>query len=160
MSSHEDRIDEVADAIDQLKTTVEELAEDPHTKTDQKALEDLQKAVGKATDATDELQPNLEVTSFGVVERPEELARPHALAHVARHEIHGRLLRRGERTIDVEPHVRIPRHRRGEHRLRRKAEGFHRRGPLWAGLARRSPPMLSTLAPPRVAVSASPFCSE
>jgi len=60
MGSDADRIDEVADAVGELKTTVEELAGDPSTETDQKALKDLKKALEKAEDATDELEDDLE----------------------------------------------------------------------------------------------------
>ena len=58
MGSDSDRIDDVADTVDELKRTVEELADDPNT--DQHALRDLNKAIEKAADATEELADDLE----------------------------------------------------------------------------------------------------
>jgi uncharacterized protein YoxC len=60
MGNDEDRIDEVAETVDDLKRSVEELTDDHGAGTDQKTLKNLKKAVDKAKDATDELEDDLE----------------------------------------------------------------------------------------------------
>ena len=60
MSKDADRIDEVVAGVDDLKTTVEELDEDPNTGADPKALEDLKHALDRAKNATEKLEDDLE----------------------------------------------------------------------------------------------------
>jgi len=51
-----DRIDEVANELDELKTTVDELAEDPpdHVKT--RTIDTLKRALDEASEAADDLE--------------------------------------------------------------------------------------------------------
>src|SRR5688572_25598309 len=50
-----DRIDELANDLDELKTTAEELEDDPPAKVERKTIEALQQALEHASDAADEL---------------------------------------------------------------------------------------------------------
>lgn len=61
MGDDKDKIEDVVAGVDDLKTTVEELAEDPKTDADPKALGDLKQALDKAKDATEKLEDDLEV---------------------------------------------------------------------------------------------------
>jgi outer membrane murein-binding lipoprotein Lpp len=54
----EDKIDELASGVDDLKTVVDELADDPTL--DGSAVKTLKKALRKASDASDELEDDLE----------------------------------------------------------------------------------------------------
>lgn len=57
MSSHaDDKIDEVADGLDDLKTTIEELAEDANVPVDREAIDNLKDTVEKAREQADDLE--------------------------------------------------------------------------------------------------------
>src|SRR5262249_2606693 len=51
-----DKIDELTNDLDEMKTTVEELAEDPKASVDPQTLERLKKALEEARDAADDLE--------------------------------------------------------------------------------------------------------
>jgi methyl-accepting chemotaxis protein len=55
-----DKLDEVAAGLDDLKTTVEELAEDPPQGTDSKTIEKLNRRIEKARDTADDLEDQTE----------------------------------------------------------------------------------------------------
>ncbi len=55
-SERSDKIDEVANDLDELKTTVEELKEDPPRGVKPKSVEKLTDAVERARDAADTLE--------------------------------------------------------------------------------------------------------
>ena len=52
----DDRIDEVANDIEDLKTTIEELQSDPQSDIDREALDRLENALEDAVAATDQLE--------------------------------------------------------------------------------------------------------
>ena len=56
LADSDDRINEVANDIEDLKTTVEELQSDPTSNIDSDALDRLENALDEAVGATDELE--------------------------------------------------------------------------------------------------------
>jgi predicted nucleic acid-binding Zn-ribbon protein len=55
-----DKIDEVADDLDEVKASVEELEDDLPAGADHKTLDALKEAVGRASDAANELEDEKE----------------------------------------------------------------------------------------------------
>ncbi|HZR25869.1 MAG TPA: hypothetical protein VFA59_19880 [Vicinamibacterales bacterium] len=62
-SNHGDKIDEIASDLDDLKTTVEELADDPDAARERPALARLKHELDGAADAADELEQEEEEES-------------------------------------------------------------------------------------------------
>jgi hypothetical protein len=56
MASNSDKIDDIADGLDDLKTSVEELAEDPPKDAHGETIRKLKDAIEKAIDTSDELE--------------------------------------------------------------------------------------------------------
>ena len=56
MASDPDKIDEIADAVDDVRTTVDELGDDPPDSVKPSTLQKLHDPVDKAADAADELE--------------------------------------------------------------------------------------------------------
>jgi hypothetical protein len=55
-SEQSDKLDDVAEGLDELKTTVEELADDPPEGADPQAIDKLGRRIEKARDTADALE--------------------------------------------------------------------------------------------------------
>ena len=55
-SDRSDTVDELTNDLDELKTTVEELADVPSTRGQERTLDKLKQALDDASDAADELE--------------------------------------------------------------------------------------------------------
>lgn len=55
-SEQSDKLDDVAEGLDDLKTTVEELADDPPQGADPQVIDKLDREVEKARDTADDLE--------------------------------------------------------------------------------------------------------
>ena len=82
-----------------------------------KRMRVLQRPMCGALPRLQVLQPHLEVAAFRVSERTVILQQAHRAAQLIGHQPHRRAVRVGKRGVEIEPDVRISRHRAIEHGL-------------------------------------------
>ena len=85
----------------------------------------LQRAMSAVLPGLQMLEAGLEVTALRIPQLLPELAQSHRLAQIAGDQRHRVRLRRDERGVDVEPRIRIARHRAIEDRLGRELKVLH-----------------------------------